>query len=59
MARLGVCPGQALFLDDDEACVDGARAIGMRAVRFLDNEQAISRLDEHLGRSSGQHPVHN
>lgn len=46
--RLGVDPGQAVFLDDVQANVDGARAVGMRAVRFLSTSQAIADLEAHL-----------
>ncbi len=37
-ARLG-------FVDDKEACVAGARAVGMHAIQFLDNNQVISALN--------------
>lgn len=39
-----------MFLDDVPECVDGARAVGMRAIRFFDNEQAIRELNELLDR---------
>lgn len=47
--RLGVAPVQALFLDDVEANVQGAQRVGMTAIRFLDNEQAIAELELCLG----------
>jgi putative hydrolase of the HAD superfamily len=40
-----------LFLDDIEVNCDAARALGMTAVRFHDNEQAIAELDSALGRA--------
>jgi epoxide hydrolase-like predicted phosphatase len=43
--RLGVPPGEAIFLDDREACVTGAREVGMTAVLFGRTEQAIAELD--------------
>ena len=42
---LGVEPEEALFLDDWPVAVDGARAVGMRAVLFEDNEQAIAEME--------------
>jgi epoxide hydrolase-like predicted phosphatase len=42
--RLGVNPRQCVFLDDSEVCVDGARAVGMRAIRFTDNAWAMGEL---------------
>jgi putative hydrolase of the HAD superfamily len=39
------------FLDDIEVNCDAARALGMKAVRFYDNEQAIAELDAVLGRT--------
>jgi len=42
--RLGVAPGEVLFLDDVQANVDGAPAVGMRAITFLNTKQAISNL---------------
>jgi epoxide hydrolase-like predicted phosphatase len=46
--RLGVQPHEAIFLDDVQACVDGARRIGMTAIRFASNEQAIADLERPL-----------
>jgi putative hydrolase of the HAD superfamily len=46
--RLGVTPHEAVFLDDVQAYVDGARNVGMTAIRFVDNEQAIAELATHL-----------
>jgi FMN phosphatase YigB (HAD superfamily) len=46
--RLGVAPGEVLFLDDVQANVDGARAAGMRAITFLNTKQAISILEAQL-----------
>jgi epoxide hydrolase-like predicted phosphatase len=43
--RLGVRPAEAVLLDDAEAAVDGARAVGMLAVLFEDNAQAIGELE--------------
>jgi epoxide hydrolase-like predicted phosphatase len=46
--RLGVEPQGAVFVDDHERAVDGARAIGMHGVLFRDNAQAISELESLL-----------
>jgi epoxide hydrolase-like predicted phosphatase len=46
--RLAVRPADAVLLDDVEENVDGARAIGMRAITFVNNEQAIAELQEWL-----------
>jgi epoxide hydrolase-like predicted phosphatase len=43
--RLGVSPDEVAFLDDVEAAVDGARAVGMQAVHYRDNAQAIGELE--------------
>ncbi len=46
--RLAVRPHEAIFLDDVQECVDGARRVGMTAIKFNDNEQAIAELERHL-----------
>lgn len=46
--RLGVSPSEVVFLDDFDVGVEGARRIGMTAIRFTDTEQAIAELDHHL-----------
>jgi HAD superfamily hydrolase (TIGR01509 family) len=53
-AYLAVCellevePDEVVFLDDLERCVEGAEAVGMKAVLFGDNEQAIAEIEAHL-----------
>jgi HAD superfamily hydrolase (TIGR01509 family) len=44
-ARLGCALQRAVFVDDKQSCVDGARAAGLHGIRFLNNEQAITALD--------------
>jgi len=51
--RLGVAPAEVLFLDDVQANVDGARAVGMRAITFLDTRQAISDIEAQLRDADG------
>lgn len=47
--RLGVAPPEALFVDDLQANVDGARAVGMEAIRFVNTAQALDDLTARLG----------
>lgn len=42
--RLGVRPEETVFLDDVEPAVAGAREVGMVAIHFRDNAQAIAEL---------------
>lgn len=48
--RLRVRPSEALFVDDVQANVDGARAIGMEAIRFVDADRTLAQLRERLER---------
>ncbi len=43
-ARLGVAPGECLFVDDQERHVAGARAVGMRALVYTD----VASLEEEI-----------
>jgi epoxide hydrolase-like predicted phosphatase len=43
--RLEVAPEEAVFLDDRQAAVEGAEAIGMTGVLFRDNAQAIAAIE--------------
>jgi FMN phosphatase YigB (HAD superfamily) len=43
-----VQPDGAGFLDDSEACVAGARCVGINGVLFVDNDQAIAELNSYL-----------
>lgn len=49
LVQLGVEPHEALFLDDFEAMVQGAREIGMHAVHVLDHDTAIAEARALLG----------
>jgi putative hydrolase of the HAD superfamily len=44
LESLGVEPERCLFVDDVEANCDGARALGLTAVHFLANDQAIPEI---------------
>ena len=46
----GIAPGDCLFVDDVAVNVEAARALGMTAVQFLDNEQAIAEIEAVLAR---------
>lgn len=48
-ARLGVLPEESLFVDDLLPNVDAARAVGMAAVHFQNNAQAIADMRQYLG----------
>lgn len=48
LARLGVAPEQAVFVDDFLHNVEGARAVGMHAVHFRDAEQMKAELERLL-----------
>jgi epoxide hydrolase-like predicted phosphatase len=49
--RLGVAPRDALLLDDVQANVDGARAVGMEAITFVETSQAIAEVQARLDES--------
>ncbi|MFL5897988.1 MAG: HAD family hydrolase [Solirubrobacterales bacterium] len=50
LERIGMPAEACLFVDDLQVNCAGAEAIGMRAVRFRDNEQAIGEIRAALGR---------
>jgi epoxide hydrolase-like predicted phosphatase len=47
----GLRADECVFLDDIEVNCEAARALGMTAVQFVSNEQAIAELDAALGRA--------
>jgi putative hydrolase of the HAD superfamily len=49
LERLGLPAEACLFLDDIELNCEGARAAGMSAVHFRENEQAIAEVRSYLG----------
>ena len=49
LERLGLAPEASLFIDDNELNVEAARELGMRAVHFRSNEQAIPEIREATG----------
>jgi FMN phosphatase YigB (HAD superfamily) len=46
--RIGAQPSDVLFIDDHQVSVDGAEAVGIRAVRHLDNARTIAAIEEFL-----------
>lgn len=49
-AQLGVAAENTIFVDDQEACVAGARAVGMHAIQFAGTYQTISAVNVLLDR---------
>jgi putative hydrolase of the HAD superfamily len=49
LERLGAAPETTLFIDDVEVNCDGARKLGIDAIRFRSTEQAISEIEAALG----------
>ena len=43
-----LAPGECLFIDDVEVNADAARELGIAAVRFRDNDQAIAEIEAAL-----------
>jgi epoxide hydrolase-like predicted phosphatase len=48
LERIGVEAGSCLFIDDVEVNCDAARELGMAAVHFRDNDQAIGEIRDAL-----------
>jgi putative hydrolase of the HAD superfamily len=43
--RLGVRPDETVFVDDTDYCVEGAREVGLHAVRYQDNAQVVHEIE--------------
>jgi putative hydrolase of the HAD superfamily len=52
LERLGTSAGECLFVDDVEVNCEAARELGMTAVHFRDNEQAIAEVSASIGGSA-------
>ncbi|MBV9415229.1 MAG: HAD family phosphatase [Solirubrobacterales bacterium] len=48
LERLGVSPEASLFIDDIDVNCDGARQLGMQAIRFRSTDQAIEAIEAAL-----------
>ena len=46
--RLNVAPEEMVFLDDSNICVAGARDVGIHAVHYQDNAQAVAEIEKLL-----------
>jgi len=53
LERLGASPDASVFVDDVEANCEGARQLGIDAIRFRSNEQAIEDIETALGKVGG------
>ena len=49
----GISASECLFVDDVEVNCDAARELGIRAVRFHDNERTIPEIESALGEADG------
>jgi putative hydrolase of the HAD superfamily len=57
LERLGVAAEATLFVDDMEVNCDAARALGMQAVWFRSNAQAIGEIEQTLGKEGLAKPA--
>lgn len=48
LVSLGVQPAEAVFVDDFQHNVDGARAVGMQAIQFRNRQQVIEEVENML-----------
>jgi putative hydrolase of the HAD superfamily len=48
LARLGVTPQEAIFIDDSLGHVEAARALGLHAIHFTTSEALANELDRLL-----------
>lgn len=49
-ARLGVLPSECVMIDDIAEFCEGARAVGMRAIQYISNQQVIADLNALIDR---------
>lgn len=55
--RLGMLPEECVLIDDMPAFCDGARAVGMHAILFTTNSQALAELGELLTEVNKEYTV--
>ncbi len=53
LERLGASPAETLLVDDVEVNCEGARELGLTAIRFRSTEQAIEEIEAALPRERG------
>ena len=46
LERLGIAPDEAVFVDDMPANVEGAQALGIHAIQFVENDQLFADLKQ-------------
>ena len=49
LSRMDLQPQEAVFIDDVQENIDGARAVGMQGIRFKNREQIVADLNSMLG----------
>lgn len=55
-SAIGSPPEALLFFDDHQANVDGARAAGWQAERFISDQRLVDDLERHLGHAFARTP---
>lgn len=50
LEKLGVAPEECVMIDDIEAFCEGARAVGMHAIQYVNNQQCITDLTDLIDR---------
>ena len=45
LEKVGVAPGEAVFIDDMPDNIAAAKAVGMHGIRFVSREQALAELE--------------
>ena len=56
-ARLGVLPEECVLIDDMPGFCEGARAVGMHAIQFATNKQALSDLGQLLTENAKKYKI--
>lgn len=56
-ARLGVLPEECVLIDDMPGFCEGARAVGMHAIQFTTNKQALSDLGQLLTENAKKYKI--
>jgi putative hydrolase of the HAD superfamily len=49
LERLAVLPAEAIFIDDSEENIEGARALGIHSIQFFSTNQIMTELERLLG----------
>ncbi|HEV2125674.1 MAG TPA: HAD-IA family hydrolase, partial [Chloroflexota bacterium] len=54
LERLGITPAEAVFVDDNYANVEAARALGMHGIQFVSTQQTIAALESLLTQGASE-----